>query len=260
MRLRRLAASAVHPQQYLEGANLCFGHWGDEATFRWVFRDDAEMLFIEDQAGRTIAASGITWRTLRSGLRAAIMTGSWTLPQARGLGAFSSMLEATRAAALERNAVVLAFVRMENASRRRLAAAGADLHPTYYCRSTRAAQTAPPLDTVDPDPALFPSDFLYTADEWRMQFLRRPNADLECVGHRGTWAAVIERASEFDRVHAISRTDALPLLAARAHARGRRLFWFATRPPAFECEWTDGFLASLPPLVTEWAIQNGDRM
>lgn len=259
MRVRRLPASAADPGQYLEGANLCFGEWGDEATFAWVFRDDAELFFIEDGAGATIAASGITWRTLRSGQRAAIMTGSWTLPEARGLGAFSSMLEATRTAALEQNAIVLGFGRMENASRRRFDAAGANMHPTFYCRSIRAPRPET-LETIEPDPDAFPSGFLYTPDEWRMQFLRRPHAHIECLGHRGTWAAIVERTPQFDRVHAISRTDALPLLASRAHAQSRRLFWFATRAPEMECEWTDGFLASLPPLVSEWEFQNGDRM
>lgn len=260
MRVRRLAASAVDPGLYLRGARICFAGWGDEATFAWVFRDDAQLLFIDDEAGRTIAASGIIWRTLCTGHRAAIMVGSWTLPLARGLGAFSLMLQTTRIVALEQSAIVLAFGRMENPSGRRLAAAGAELHPTFYCRSTFASRRQAPIETVEPDPGAFPSGFLYTPDQWRTQFLQRPHAHIECLGERGRWSAVVERTPQFDRVHAISRTDALPLLAARAHAQGRRLFWFTTRAPAKGCEWTDGFLASLPPLVSEWEMQNGDRM
>lgn len=260
MRVRRLAASMVEPRRYLDGANLAFGEWGDEATFAWVFRDDAELLFVEDANGKTIAASGITWRTLLDGQRAAIMTGSWTLAQARGLGAFSSMIEATRTAALEQHAIILAFGRMENVSGRRLEAAGARLDPTFYCRSTVASQPESILETVEPDPSAFRTSFLYSPDEWRMQFLQRPHAHIECLGQRGEWAAVVERTAQFDRVQAISRTDALPLLAARAHAHGRRLFWYATRTPAIECEWTAGFLASMPPRVTAWEFQNGDRV
>jgi hypothetical protein len=260
MRVIRLAASAVDPRRYLDGANLAFGHWGDETTFRWAFRNDAELLFVEDADGRTIAASGINWRTLRAGRRAAIITGSWTHAEARGLGAFGSLLEATRIAALEQNALLLGFGRMENPSRRRFEAIGAHLHPTFYCRSTGAPHVMTTLDNVEPDPDLFPSVFQYTPAEWRVQYLQRPHAQIECVGHRGGWAAVIEQTAEFDRVHALSHAEALPLLAARAHAGGRRLFWFATRPPAIECEWTDGFLSSLPPVVSEWEVQNGDRM
>ncbi len=263
MRVRRLAASAVEPRRYLEGANLAFGEWGDEATFAWVFRDDAELLFIEDAAGRTIAASGITWRTLLDGQRAAIMTGSWTLAQARGSGAFSTMIEATRTAALEQHAILLGFGRMENASGRRLDAAGAKLDPMFYCRSPFASKPSPQIETVEsvePDPAAFRTSFLYTPDEWRMQFLQRPHAHIESLGQRGAWSAIMERTPQFDRVHALSRTDALPLLATRAHAQGRRLFWYATRTPETACEWTAGFLASLPPQVIEWELQNGDRV
>jgi GNAT superfamily N-acetyltransferase len=258
--MRRVAPGAVDPRLYLDGANLCFGEWGDEAMFAWAFRGDAELLFVEDAAGKTIAATGITWRNLRTGQRASIMTGSWTLPEARGLGAFSAMLEEIRSAASDRNAMLLGFGRAENASARRFDAAGAQMHPTFYCRSTVAPVQSAPLEQLDPEPEWFPSSFRYTPAEWRTQFLDRPDAAIECLGRRGAWAAVVERAPQFDRVHAVSRADALPQLAARAHAEGRRLFWYATRPPEMECEWTDGFLAILPPVITEWELQNGDRM
>lgn len=259
MRVIRLAASAVDPRRYLDGANRAFGHWGDEATFRWAFRNDAELLFMEDASGRTLAGSGINWRTLRYGRRAAIITGSWTHAEARGLGAFGSLLEASRIAALEQNALLLAFGRTDNPSGRRLAATGAHLHPTFYCRSVRALNPAETLDPIEPDPKLFPSVFLYSPAEWRTQFLQRPHASIECVG-RDQWAAVIEQTTEFDRVLALSHAEALPILMTRAHARGRRLFWFATHAPTIECEWTGGFLSSLPPVVSGWEIQNGDRM
>lgn len=260
MRLRRLAARDADPHEYLDGANTAFGGWGDLAMFAWVFRDDAELFFLDDATGRPVAASGITWRRLRDGQRAAIMTGSWTLAAARGQGAFTRMLDATRAAAEERGAAVLAFVRSENPSRRRLAAAGAGMHPSFYCRSTKTPEIAVDLDILEPDPASFPTGFLYTPAQWRTQFVERSDAHIECVGQRGAWSAVVERAAEFDRVHLVSDDAALPHLTARAHAAGRRLFWYATRPPAMECEWTDGFLASLPVTVISGAFQNGDRM
>jgi len=261
VRLRRLAARDADPREYLAGANAAFGSWGDEAMFAWVFRDDAELLLVDDDdAGRTVGGTAILHRTLHSGGRAAIMGGSWTLPEARGRGVFTSMVEAIRAIAAERGAVFLAFVRRENASSRRFEALGAAMHPTFYCRSTVASRYAVELEPLDPDPAMFPSSFRYTEDQWRAQFLERPNARIECVGRRGEWAAVVETSEDFDRVHAISDLAALPLLAAHAHACGRRLFWFATRRPEMECEWTEGFLAQLPAAATEWELQNGDRM
>ncbi|MEO8380616.1 MAG: hypothetical protein ABI779_13200 [Acidobacteriota bacterium] len=260
MNVQRHAAAAVDPDLYLAGANACFGHWGDAATFDWVFRDDAELLFIHDAAGRAVASSGITWRTLPDGRAVAIITGAWTLPQARGMGVFSALIEATRLIASEKNAVMLGFGRMDNTSGRRLQAAGSDLHPTFYCRSVGSPVQEQPLQILEPDAELFPTGFRYTPAAWRVQFLQRPHASIECLGRRGEWAAILERTPEFDRVHALSHIEALPLLAARAHAHGRRLFWFTTQPPTMECEWTDGFLGTFPPSFNLGEFQNGDRM
>jgi GNAT superfamily N-acetyltransferase len=258
MTLRRLAAAAADPRDYLEGANRAFGAWGDEATFAWVFRGDADLLFVED-GGRIIAGAGITRRQLRTGQPLAIMTGAWTAPEARGRGTFTRMVEEICAIARDRGAVFLGFVRAENASRRVLGQMGAGLHTTFYCRSTATASPLGDLRNVDPNPDLFPSSFAYTPAEWRVQFLERPHAAIECIGMDGR-AAVVERTAEFDRVHAVSDDTLLPLLAARAHTGGRRLFWYSTRPPAIECEWTEGFLCTLPPLACDWQLQNGDRM
>jgi GNAT superfamily N-acetyltransferase len=269
MKLRRCPARELDPREYLEGANAAFGTsgaaafvtWGDAAFFAWAFRDDAEILLLDDAAGRPVAGTGITFRTLRNGRRAAIMTGSWTLPEARGQGAFASLVRAVREVAAECRGVVLGFVRGENPSARGLATAGAAMWPAFYCRSTAApALSTPEPEPVDPDPALFSSTFVYTTEQWHTQFLARPHARIECLGLPGSWAAVLERSDEFDRVHAVSDPAALPQLAARAHAAGRRLFWYTTGSPTMSCEWTEGFLASLPSAETEWNLQNGDRM
>ena len=108
----------------------------------------------------------------------------------------------------------------------------------------------------DSEASPFPSSFEYSPDEWRAQFLERPGAPIEYIG-----AAVVERTDDFDRVHAVSDPSALPQLAARAHASGRRLFWYTTSPPSLACEWTDGFIAAIPELpITDFVFQNGDRM
>jgi hypothetical protein len=260
VRVRRLPAASADPHEYLAGANAAFGQWGDESLFAWVFRDDAEVLFLDDGAGRAIAGAGIVYRTLRSGQCVAIMSGAWTLAAARGRGAFTRLVEEIVAAAAERHGFFLGFVRAENASASRLRSLGASMHPAFYCRSTHAAGPAIELDALDPDPDVFPSQFLYAPAQWRKQFLERPDANIACFGRRGEWSAVVESAGEFDRVHAVSDTAALPLLAARAHAAGRRLFWYTTRRPTIDCEWTDGFAAALPPSVIDWELQNGDRM
>ena len=260
MRIRRVLAAEVDPAEYLAGANLAFGQWGDEATFAWAFRG-GEILFLDDDSGRPVAASGVNYRTLLDGRQVAIITGAWTSPAARGIGAFAQLIEATHVAARERDAITLGFGRMDNSSRRRVEASGARVHPTFYCRSLAPDAEPESLDHLDPAAFHFPTAFRYTPAEWRTQFLDRPHALIECLGRPGEWAAIVERASGFDRVHAASHDDALPALAARAHAAGRRLFWFTLTRPSLACEWTDGFLSTFPPAdVSAWEIQNGDRM
>ena len=263
MRLRRVLASDADPAAYLSGANRAFGNWGDELTFAWAFRD-GEILFLDDASGQPVAASGINYRTLLDGRTIAIISGAWTSPAARGTGAFARLIEATHLAARERDAITIAFGRMDNISRRRVADAGAQIRATFYCRSLpQIAPGEPPasLDHLDPSLYAFPSSFRYTSEEWRRQFLERPNATIECVGQLGEWAAIVEKAADVDRVHAVTHEPALPLLAARAHAEGRLLFWFALKQPSLPCEWTDGFLSTFPPAdVTAWSLQNGDRM
>lgn len=259
MNLRRVAAAAIDPREFVDGANRAFGHWGDASTFAWAFRGDAELLFL-DEGDRALAGSGILWRMLPCDQRAAIIVGSWTLPEARGRGAFTRILNATYDIARERNALLLGFGRANNDSRRRFDALGASMVPTFYCRSTAAKPSDEPIEPADPDPSFFRSGFVYTPSEWREQFLERPGT-IECVGVRDSWRAIVERSGDFDRVHAVSDTAALPALAARAHGAGRRLFWFATERPSFASEWTDGFLYVLPAsTITTSAFQNGDRM
>jgi len=263
--IRRVRASDVDPEEYLRGANESFGNWGDEATYRWAFRDDAELVFVDD-GGATIAASAILYRTLADGGRAAIIAGSWTQPAARGRGMFARVLETTSAIAQEKSALLLGFGRRENASARRFDAAGAGMHRTFYCRST-GGRTAESIAAVEPDFASFRSGFRYTIDEWQTQFLFRPHAQIECVGVDGEWSALVERTPDFDRVHAISESMKLPSLAARAHAANRRLFCYVTRAADAEMlathgfEWTEGFIPTLPASpITDWDFQNGDRM
>lgn len=264
MRIRRVLAADADPAEYLAGANAAFDHWGDEATFAWAFRG-GELLFMDGDDGRPVCASGINYRTLFDGRQVAIISGAWTSPAGRGLGVFARLIEETHAIARESNRLTISFGRMDNVSRRRVEAAGAQVHPTYYCRSlwTTDNPVCPPLDLDRQDclSSMFPTAFRYTPAEWRTQFLERPHADIECVGRRGEWAAIIERSAGFDRVLAVSHEHALPLLASRAHANGQRLFWFALQPPALACEWTDGFFATFPPAdVSAWPLQNGDRM
>lgn len=271
--LRRGFSSQDDEQLYLEALNLCFGGWGGREMFEWVFMrrcadrlPDVLTLWVD---GRPVAGSAISYRrvSVRGGkdLIAGIMTASWTLPQARGGGAFQRMIaESIEQTAARGGALLLAFVTSTNTSRRRLESEGADLTPTYYCRAdtvepvadqgivevTGQAGVAAAIQPDRPE-----ARFTYSGDEWIGQFVKRPG-EISMLEGSGRWQAVVERAAGFDRVHAIAADergwpDAMASLASRAAASGRRAFAFTTR--AVEAEALrergfaiiDGFLTAL---------------
>ncbi len=237
-------------QIYLDALNVCFPEWGDRAMFDWCFSrqvagraPDVMRLWVD---GRAVAGTAISYRrvALRGGaeVTAGIMTGSWTLPEARGAGAFTRLIGASREqAACRGGALLLAFVTAANPSCRRLRSEGADLVPTFYCRSEHSVPL--PLLDIHEHPrerrvdTVFQADrpetrFLYSGDEWTAQFVNRPG-DVCVLEGPGLWMAVVERTSRFDRVHALAAapahwTTAIDALAARAATGGRHLFVFTT--------------------------------
>ena len=240
--------------RYLAALNRCFPGWGDERTFAWAFRG-ADFI-VEDEAG-----SAVTYRDVDNGTRAAIMTGSWTLPEARGRGHFSRIIEKSLELARARDAaMLLAFVTASNASRRRLEAAGAVMVPAFYCRSERGRparsewSSRPVADGARDGRA--PVRFIYTEEEWRTQFLERPRPTKQISGEH--WSAVVEPAEDHTRVHHIAGDFSAAIASLGA------VFFYTTvvsRAQGFDV--TDGFLAVLPlrgDAIVDWDLQNGDRV
>jgi hypothetical protein len=257
---------------YLDALNVCFPNWGGRAMFDWCFARQAAghvpdilRLFVD---GRAVAGTAIVYRrvTLREGVEviAGIVTGSWTLPEARGEGAFTRLIGASREQIASRGgALLLGFVRADNASSRGLLRAGADLTPTFYCRSGGSTGPAP-ADlqdaTRDWRAETFLRDrrgtrFAYSIEEWTAQFVNRPGA-VARLEHPGRWSAVVQRTEEFDRILALTAgpddwIGAVDGLAARAAAAGRRLFVFTMDPGEAELRRqehftiVDGFLGVL---------------
>ena len=100
------AAPPSEDKRYLEALQSCFGGWGGETEFDWYFRRPfagavADRFVIADE-GEWIAGSAVSWRRLAepdgTGRKVGIMTGSWTLPAARGRGCFAAIIEHSRAA------------------------------------------------------------------------------------------------------------------------------------------------------------------
>jgi hypothetical protein len=183
--------------------------------------------------------------------------------------------------------LVLAFMTEDNASRRRLAEAGADLIPTRYALWDRPAggEGAAPDVCTDPttrlaERALRPvpgaHSFDYPdADAWAGQLLSRPDP-VDVVNVPGG-AAVIERGLDTDRLLAaipehpaspLDPTSVITTLLAGAARRARKLFAFAIDPAwaaaaqRLGAQMQTGRFTVLDDLqrCAPWSFASGDRM
>lgn len=270
--------------EYLAGLNACFQPWGDARAFDWYFRRattyQAPDLIVITREERLIAGSGVTYRALAlpgdSRIDIGIMTGSWTLPEARGQGCFTRIIGTSLALTAARNGtLLLAFVTEDNRSCDILARAGATLIPSSYCI---ADQCDPPQHDGAHIMVVETNDctmreiwermrsyhehavrFAYrSADEVVAQFIERPGRTEILRDDRGT-LAIVERKGAMDLVHLLLPSGdeheqcagALAPLLRRAHAGGRRCFVYATRPPVVQacrelgCSVKRGYIAVL---------------
>jgi hypothetical protein len=288
--------------KYLSGLNRSFGQWGDRHAFRWDFEREvgarpADLMVLRDH-GQILAGSAVSYRTVCLGddrILIGIMTGSWTLPEARGRGAFSQVIvESQRLVASRGGSVLIAFVTHENASRRRLVAAGCLEIPTWYVASnqeTMAPVDAPVVETSTATVAqLFRARkrwqghgsgayVLYPSVEvWASQYLDRP-LPVERLTAAGCHC-LIEHAPVSDRILWIDggdRSAALAALLARAVGTGRQLFLFTMDAGLVQAGIELGMVAKpgsitvldpldqragpsgLASLPTAWRLQGGDR-
>lgn len=283
---------------YLASLNACFGAWGGEELYDWVFRRvvggrTGDRFVVTDESGEWIAGSGVSWRTLTlargAKLDVGIMTGSWTLPAARGKGCFTRIIDESLSWARERHAgLLLAFVTVTNASYRRLEVAGSALFPTRYVFSTpetpRVA-SAPAVRTLPVTDALLAeleeqaralsagrTAIAYGPGEWRGQLVDRP-AQIEIVEVEGAGRAVLEVHGDTLRAQALlprKREHGRPLLAAllaHAQAGARKLFTFSTDPEAVATDsdglglgGVDGFVTALVADADALSSALGERV
>ena len=289
-------------REYLAALNASFGAWGDEARFAWAFRrtaggPPADLMLLRD-GGALLAGSAVSYRQARWGAATptlvGIMTGSWTLPAARGKGCFTRIIDESRACCRARGAaLLLAFVTEDNASFRRLRDAGSRLYETAYWN---LAPGAGPASAAEPRAPAVPADapalhaahegrpdeglrFTYDAEGYRGQFLARPTPVEAWRFPEGT--ALVERAGATDRVLALypehGRGAGLVAAVARcSHAAGRTLFTF-TGSDAPQASWLRaaggvpkrGYFTVLAAgedrtvveaLPASLSLENGDRM
>jgi hypothetical protein len=289
--------------EYLRHLNACFEGWGDEATFEWCFERRGALpaadLMTLDEDGQVIAGSGVSYRRLRTAAGEAvgvgIMTGSWTVPAARGRGCFRRVIEESRTRAGEGGCALLcAFVTHVNASYRALMAAGAASIPTWYLHSDGGAPASPAeaLQLVPHDEvpwaeihgrAVGAADrtrFEYPdLESWMSQFVGRPHAVRALLAPPSGWA-LVEEAPRSDRVLLRLGSVGLGALLQRASGAGRQLFVFtadeavAAEAAAVGLVGATGSVCILGTdeatanggdvgkavVATRWQIHGGDRM
>jgi GNAT superfamily N-acetyltransferase len=276
---------------YLEGLNACFPGWGGPESFDWCFRrtlgGPPADLFIVEEEGALIAGSAIVYRrALRAGAgapeRLAIMSGSWTLPAARGRGIFKRMIQASRDRAGERGCgLLIAFAHGDNPSAYALAAAGATIVPSFYLASPGPTVS----NGIRPEPASgaerafaarsFPlgaSRIHYEPGEWRSQMLDRPRPT-EALQLDGGLVAICEPGPGATRLLDVSATGSGDFTAAAieaaAHANG--LTAYSNDQACVEPMIRAGFSSNAggvyllgtagDPVPPEpWWFANGDRM
>ena len=283
-------------EETVANLNRCFGGGWDRAAYRWYMarpfdgRTPDRVVVFDD--GRPLAGSVVNYRQLCSqdgSLRhVGIATGSWTLPEARGQGLFTRMMQASVARAGEKGCdYFLAFVTRDNASRRALERCGAAMLPASYVAGGDVPVTAAApgdIEAVDASPdelfARTPAGpqvrFHYgSAAEWAEQHLRRA-LPVEVLRIHGEYA-IVEKAADTDRLQWTSADPAqrprmAKSLAARATAGGRKFFMYRTDGTAVGegLVARPGYVCCLPTLRghpdpsfdlgSEWDVQSGDRM
>lgn len=243
---------------YIEYLNQCFGDWGNIDVYNWYFNRQVGNLkadiMILKKDGEIIAGSGVSYRKVllanNSRITVGIMTGSWTLPSARGQGCFTKIIEESVAVASDKGATfLLAFVTENNVSFRRLLNAGASLFKTYYLFSNDNTPLPKSDCTIYSPPyggeevkRIFGrlmkkqsgfTHFTYNFKEWKLQFLDRPTkTELLCIND--TCFAIIEKKGIFDRVLILSFDkeitfgDSIKALLKRSINNERKLFLFTT--------------------------------
>jgi hypothetical protein len=242
---------------YIDHLNFSFGHWGDAAFYKWCFdrqigdlKSDI-MIFKQDE--KIIAGSAVTYRKVLLGkllINIGIMTGSWTVPEARGQGCFTKIIEESLSLASHKGAgLLIAFLTESNASFRRLANAGSSLFPTHYLFSDQNTPipesghaVSPVSDIKKGIETIFENlrkrqdglaQFTYTLKEWESQFWERPG-EMELLRIDDIGSAIIEKKGDFDRLLFLSLkeerafTDCIKALLRRALENGQKLFLFTT--------------------------------
>jgi hypothetical protein len=273
---------------YLRCLNVCFSHWGDAPMAQWALQralppDPPPDLMVFRQDGELLAGSAVSYRSvaLPNGklIRTGIMTGSWTLPAARGRGCFSSIIDESATITRTRGgSLLLAFVTEENPSCRQLLKAGATPFPTAYLFADPENPGNKEVSVIEEfsiaDERTLRDMFSHwdevhkrkcrfeysTFENWKSQVMDRPG-DITAIRHLSGSFAIVEKIATTNRIHAwwgpskTSVTALLRALCADAQQNGRKLFSFSTDPEFVALCTSLSFtkkVGYLTAIVTDW--------
>lgn len=247
--------------EYIRHINECFNGWGQDQEYEWAFNRKvgtraADIMILKNEEDEVIAGSAVTYRNLQTpegkSIDIAIMTGSWTLPKARGRGCFSKIIQLSKEIAAQNGVPYLtAFVTESNASYRRLRDAGSSLLPTrllFSPESPISAADRPEVRTLECTPSVvddlyerFKSSqqhslsYTYTKEEFFQQYLHRPkNPEILLIGKE---YALVEETHNVLKVLLLTYEEVdtferiLTALANWAQVnRSKKLYLFSTKP------------------------------
>ena len=232
--------------------------WGDQRVFDWAFlrqmygQPPSDYILLSE-GGEILAGSGVSYRQVllpnAVPITVGIMTGSWTLPAARGRGFFSRMIEeSVKVTASRRGALLIAYVTADNPSGHALLKSGAAAFSTsYFIRQADVAEaktSAEALAEVDDISDKLINQWLQQyvgfahfsyqiPDDWRSQFLCRPSRP-RIFARNADEFVMIEEHGDTDRIVAYLGAegkfpfDLLGAVLRRATSRGKKMFAFCS--------------------------------
>lgn len=291
--IRQVGNDAAIRAACLVGLNQCFPGWGDSAQFDWCYRRPSDPrpadLLVAEADGVIVAGLAVAYRLIGRDDEphelVSVLSGAWTLPEARGQGQFGRLLDRAAEVARERGATIaLAFVTGERSSAGQLDR-----------RSARVIEARLFSSHVQEDSPLLGEASLMTPDEAALAFTSRRDrtGQVSIIYDPQSWRdQMIDRAARGRAVrlgdHAIAVLaqqgagtmvmDALPYEpdavpgAGLASSLGRgEVTIYEAEPGSFRRYegkgWTSTSarifqipLASSRFLDGEWKISGGDRL
>lgn len=278
-------------EEIINYLNICFPGWGDNKTYAWYFEQKLikflpDIILFKNKQNEVIAGSAVSYRQIKVGeffLDIGIMTGSWTLPNARGMGCFTKMIEVSKTLCHEKGVHFLtAFVTEDNASYRRLKEAGSTCIPAnnYFFESSENHFEKINLNWIDTnklndykstilDYFSKANGFNYNLETFQKQYLERLHETKVFVFNQVLYVIEIAKVIKILFVSEIIIDDLKLVFSHLNHLLGKKIMWFCSHPNIISLnldflETKKGFFTmtetSKSPLNTDELVNNNESI